>query len=142
MLLATAPEDPLPPPTRRKLLRISVFLVLLALWTWKLLEPYPVPDEISEGLARLGLKFAAAKSLHLVLYAVLTILAITLPVPRRWRYFLVGLLVWHGVATEIGQRFVPNRTGSLRDVLIDWCGIALGLLVAMWWKRRGHWKGE
>ena len=142
MLLATAPEDPLPPPTRRKLLRISVFLVLLALWTWKLLEPYPVPDEISEGLARLGLKFVAAKSLHLVLYAVLTILAITLPVPRRWRYFLVGLLVWHGVATEIGQRFVPNRTGSLRDVLIDWCGIALGLLVAMWWKRRSHWKGE
>ncbi len=142
MLPATTPDEPLPPPTRQKLLRISVFLVLLALWTWKLLEPYPVPDEISEGLARLGLKFVAAKSLHLVLYAVLTILAITLPVPRRWRYFLVGLLVWHGVATEIGQRFVPNRTGSLRDVLIDWCGIALGLLVAMWWKRRSHWKGE
>ena len=142
MLPAPTPVEPLPPPTRRSFLRISVFLVVLALWTWKLLEPHPVPDEISEGLARFGLKFAAAKSLHLVLYAVLTILAITLPVPRRWRYFSVGLLVWHGVATEIGQRFVPNRTGSLRDVLIDWCGIALGLLVAKWWKRRSHWKGE
>ena len=138
MLPATTPDEPLPPPTRQKLLRISVFSIVLALWTWKLLEPSPVPDEISERLARFGLKFAAAKSLHLVLYAILTILAITLPIPRRGRYFLVGLLVWHGVATEIGQRFVPNRTGTIRDVLIDWCGIALGLLVAMWWNRRSR----
>lgn len=136
MQLAKMPDEP--PSPRRRLLRLSVFLIVLALWTWKLLEPSPVPDEISERLARFGLKFAAAKSLHLVLYAILTILAITLPIPRRGRYFLVGLLVWHGVATEIGQRFVPNRTGTIRDVLIDWCGIALGLLVTMWWNRRSR----
>ena len=120
-------------------MRISVFSIVLVLWTWKLLEPSPVPDEIKEGLARFGLQFAAAKSLHLVVYAILTILAITLPIPRRWGYFLVGLLVWHGVATEIGQRFVPNRTGSIRDVFIDWCGIALG---TMWCHRRGRLKGK
>ncbi len=139
MLPATTPDESHSPSRRRRFLRISVFSIVLVLWTWKLLEPSPVPVEISEGLARFGLQFAAAKSLHLFVYAILTILAITLPVPRRWRYFLVGLLVWHGVATEIGQRFVPNRTGSIRDVLIDWCGIALGW---MWCQRRGRLKGK
>ena len=127
-----------PAAPRRRLPHILSFVVVLSLWTWKLLEPYPVPEEISEGLAKVGLKFAAAKSLHVVGYAVLTILAVTLPLPRHWRYFLAGLLALHGVATEIGQLFVPNRTGSVRDVLFDWCGVALGLLLVRIWNRPRH----
>src|SRR5205823_7487972 len=91
--------------------------------------PHPVPEEIREGLEKAGLSFVAAKSLHAAGYAFLTILAATLPVPRHWRYFLVGMLVLHGVATEIGQLYVPNRSGRVYDVLIDWCGIGLGLLM-------------
>ncbi|MDB5313545.1 MAG: VanZ family protein [Gemmataceae bacterium] len=110
-----------------------VFLTFLPLWTWKLLEPHPVPEHLKAGLDRAGLSFVAAKSLHASGYAFLTVLAGTLPVPRRWRIFLVGLLVLHGVATEIGQTFVPNRTGRVYDVLIDWTGIAAGVLVVRWW---------
>lgn len=127
-----------PASSRRRFPHILAFVVVLSLWTWKLLEPYPIPEEISEGLAKLGLQFAAAKSLHVVGYAFLTILAITVPLPTHWRYFLVGLLALHGVATEIGQRFVPNRTGSVRDVLFDWCGVALGLLLVRVWNRPRH----
>jgi VanZ family protein len=112
----------------RFLLQLLVLLVFLGLWTWKLLEPNPVPEAISEKLQG-DMRKAAAKSLHAGGYAFLTLLAVTLPLPNYWRWFLAGLLALHGVATEIGQTYVPGRTGSVRDVLIDWGGIGLGVLV-------------
>jgi VanZ family protein len=104
-----------------------VFLVFLGLWTWKLLEPNPVPEVVSEHLKG-DSRFFAAKALHAGAYAFLTVLAVALPLKRYWRWFFVGLLALHGVATEIGQTFVPGRTGSVRDVLIDWAGVGAGVL--------------
>jgi VanZ family protein len=114
-----------------------VLLGFLGLWTWKLLEPNPVPEELSSKLTSVE-KFVAAKTLHACGYAFLTFLAVTLPVPRHWRWFFAGLLALHGVATEIGQTFVPGREGSRRDVLIDWCGVALGVVTWQAWARWGR----
>ena len=111
----------------RFLLHFLIFLVILGVWTWKLLDPHPVPEAVSDRL-RGDARFFAAKSLHAGAYGFLAVLAVTLPVPRYWRWFLVGLLALHGIATEIGQTFVPNRGGSVRDVLIDWGGITLGVV--------------
>lgn len=102
-------------------------LTLLGLWTWKLLVPQPVPDALSVHLKG-ETRFVAAKGLHACAYATLALLAVTLPVPTRWRWALAALLALHGVATEIGQTYVPGRTGSVYDVLIDWAGVALGVL--------------
>ena len=121
---------------RRLHVQGAAFAALLALWTWKLVSPSPVPDEVRVRLADAGLALAAAKTLHLGGYAVLAVLAGTLPVPRYWRAFLVGLLVLHGAATEVAQTFVPNRTGKASDVLIDWVGVALGALAAQVWSLR------
>ena len=127
----------------RTVLPFVVFFTFLGLWTWKLLEPYPVPESIRNEISD-DVKFWLGKSLHAGAYAFLTVLAAFLPDglgrhgpqagPRRpfgrssfWAV-VAGLAV-HGVGTEIGQLFVPNRTGSVRDVLIDWSGIGLGLLV-------------
>lgn len=115
--------------------RSAIFLVFLGLWTWKLLEPYPVPEDLRDGLEKAGLSFIAAKCLHAAGYAFLTVLAFTLPVPRRWNWILVVFLMLHGVGTEIGQTFVPNRTGRIRDALIDWLGIGLGLGAVLAWRR-------
>lgn len=125
----TDPAAPPPGRSPRAVAHVLVLLTLFSLWTWKLLEPHPVSEEIRQGLADAGLGFAAAKSLHAAGYALLTVLVGTLPAPRHWRYFLVGLLALHGVATEVGQSFVPNRHGRYQDVLIDWAGIAAGVLV-------------
>jgi hypothetical protein len=114
----------------------AAFAVLLGLWTWKLVSPNPVPDELRSGLAAAGLSYAAAKTLHLSGYALLTVLAGTLPVARRWRVGLVLMLYAHGVATEVIQTYVPNRTGTATDVLIDWAGISMGALAARRWNRR------
>jgi VanZ family protein len=106
---------------------LVTFLLFLGLWTWKLLEPNPVPEEVTRGLS-VGVKFLLAKSLHVGAYAFLTVLAGLLPVRRPYFWLVIVVLVLHAVGTEIGQSFVRNRSGSVRDVLIDWAGIGLGLL--------------
>jgi len=125
-----------PPAGPRPALHAFVLLVFLSLWTWKLLEPYPVPEDLREGLAKAGLSFAAAKTLHAAGYAFLAVLAGTLPGSRSRRRALIALLALHGVATEVLQDVLPfNRTGRFYDVLIDWSGIALGLLALRLMKR-------
>jgi VanZ family protein len=109
-------------------LHLLVLLALLGLWTWKLLEPNPVPEAVAAKLHG-DMRYAAAKGLHACGYGFLALLAVTLPVRNYWRWFFAGLLALHGVATEIGQTFVPGRVGSVRDVLIDWGGVVLGVLV-------------
>ena len=111
-----------------RLLHVLVLLVFLGLWTWKLLEPNPVPEVVSARLTG-DWRFLAAKSLHAGAYAFLAVLGVSLRVPGYWRWFFVGLLALHGVATEIGQTFVPGRSGRVWDVVIDWGGVALGVLV-------------
>jgi VanZ family protein len=114
---------------------LLLFLVFLGLWTWKLLEPVPVPPQMVSGLSG-QMRLILAKCLHLGGYTFLTVLALTLPASRGWRTFLFALLLLHGAGTEYGQTLVPNRTGKVTDVLIDWAGTALGVLAIRWWRRR------
>jgi VanZ family protein len=102
--------------------------VLLTIWTWLLVEPNPVPDNVRKILSVHDLlPFLAAKSLHMAGYAVLALLLhLTLPGTQPSRIFAVSLLMLHGLGTEFIQTLVPNRSGHPRDVLIDWFGIAMG----------------
>jgi VanZ family protein len=113
-------------------LHLLILLVFLGLWTWKLLEPNPLPEAISEHLKG-GVRFGAAKALHACAYAFLTLLVVTLPVPNYWRWYFVGLLALHGVVTEVGQTYVPGREGCIRDVLIDWGGVFAAVVVWRAW---------
>jgi hypothetical protein len=119
----------------RKVLPFTLFALFLGLWTWKLLEPNPVPEPVTRGIPT-DLKFWLAKGLHLGCYAFLTVLAAWLPVRRPYSWGVVVFLAMHAVGTEIGQSYVPNRHGSARDVVIDWVGIGVGLLLLRWWSLR------
>jgi VanZ family protein len=111
----------------RNVAPFAIFLFFLALWTWKLLEPNPVPETVNEEIPN-DLKFYVAKALHAGAYAFLTVLAGYLPVQRSFFWCVIGVLALHAIGTEIGQTYVPNRHGSVRDVLVDWTGIAMGLV--------------
>ena len=54
----------------------------------------------------------------------------------RWFVpLMAGLAVAHAMSTEYLQRFVPERTSELRDLVVNFVGIATGILaarVAMW----------
>lgn len=112
----------------RTLVPFAVFLFFLAAWTYELLAENPVPDSIKDRIP-LEWRFWMAKGLHVVGYAFLTLLARLLPIPRMYFWLVILFLLLHGIATEVGQRFVAGRTGSLRDVILDWCGVLLGLIL-------------
>ncbi|VTU00848.1 : VanZ [Gemmataceae bacterium] len=122
----------------RTALPTAVFLTFLGLWTWKLLEPSPVPEAVGEVIPT-DLKFIASKCAHLGGYTFLTILAAWLPLRRRGFWGVVALLALHGVLSEVLQHALGwGRTGKWTDVLIDWAGIALGVLVLRVWASGGR----
>ena len=75
-------------------LPFAVFLAFLGLWTWKLLEPNPVPER--SGRDPHDLKFIVSKLAHAGAYVFLTVLAAWLPLTRRGFRWAVALLAVHG----------------------------------------------
>lgn len=121
-----------------RLTALLIFIPMLLLWTWKLLDPHPVPDPMRDFLSYWDwLPFVLAKCLHTGCYAFLTALALIWVTTRRGKVIAVGFMLLHGVGTEIGQTYVPNRVGSVKDVLIDSTGVALGVIAMRWLTRRG-----
>ena len=83
----------------RTVLPFAIFFLFLGLWTWKLLEPSPVPERVAAGIPS-DLMFWFAKALHAGAYAFLTVLAALLPVRRSQFWTVVALLALHGAVTE------------------------------------------
>jgi len=128
----TAPESP-----RLRWLGHLLFWPPLAVWTWLLVQPNPVPEGVLKLFSWSDVfQYLAAKTLHLLGNTFLTV-ALGLWVPRRRPPLVLAftLMLFHGMATEIIQTVVPNRTGLPLDVLIDWAGVSLGVLVGWrWWR--------
>jgi len=74
------------------------------------------------------------KSMHVVLYGLLTVLwgwTLVLVQPntaRRWSIVL-AIVIGFGAALEVCQLFVPGRFGSTVDVGFDTIGAVVGMLV-------------
>jgi VanZ family protein len=75
--------------------------------------------------------FFIRKSAHFTVYGILSWLTffawrITVPAPRRWTFTLSGLALavtfFTGSLDELHQSFVPSRTASVRDVMLDVTG--------------------
>jgi VanZ family protein len=93
--------------------------------------------------------FYIRKTGHVVGYAILSVLLF-----RAWRATLPAVnhvkwtLRWANIAIlgtafvasldEWHQSFIPSRTGSVRDVVLDTCaGIGIQVLIFLWWKKFG-----
>lgn len=77
------------------------------------------------------LHFFIRKSAHFTVYGILSWLAflawrLTLPAPRRWTFTWSGLALavtfFTGSLDEFHQSFIPSRTASIRDVMLDVTG--------------------
>ena len=111
----------------------TLFALALLAWTWALVSPNPVPEAVKKELPA-DWEFVLAKCLHAGAYAFLAVLGGTMLRSGRWR--LAGLMALHGVGTEVAQWAMHvGRHGCVRDVLIDWAGIAAGLAALKWWNR-------
>jgi VanZ family protein len=91
--------------------------------------------------------FAVRKCAHGAEYAIFAMLLWrarnrpTKLMPGRWDWSeartVLILAAMYAATDELHQVFVPNRQGSVVDVLIDTCG-ALGGLIFLW--RFGRWR--
>jgi VanZ family protein len=88
------------------------------------------------------LHFLVRKSAHFTEYAILSALwfrALRVHLASLWRvrWALIGLIISLSVAIldEVHQSFVPSRTSSARDVLLDFSG-ALFAQVLIWYAVR------
>lgn len=83
------------------------------------------------------LHFLIRKGAHLTEYAILAVL-LARAVERseesraRWKNVAIALIiaVVYASGDEFHQTFVPSRTASVHDVLIDSCGALIGLLIS------------
>ena len=101
----------------------------LVLW----LFPNTTPETL------LTMHMVTRKAAHFTEYAILGFLAArafrTSPTPAiRSRWFLISatIIVVYALMDEYHQSFVPTRTGSLFDSLIDIAGGLAALLVVKW----------
>jgi VanZ family protein len=114
-----------------RILHAVVLTASLILWTGALLDPNPVPPRLQPEE---WLKYFLAKTLHVCGYGWCTFLGLMLFQSLTYRIVFAGFMVWHGIATEIIQSYVPTRTGTPHDVGFDCAGITLACLV-VWWRQ-------
>lgn len=82
------------------------------------------------------------KSSHVIEYAILgalTCRALTMPGARVPRAMIVRTMVYcaaYATLDEVHQNFVPSRTGSGIDVMIDAAGATTGTMLLTWWRSR------
>jgi VanZ family protein len=115
--------------------RWLVWGVYVLLWTTALVLPGGAVESLSGVIPREE-KFLLAKIGHVCAYALMTILSGWLRVPVRFRLLLLFFLMAHAGATEWIQLHVPNRGGSVEDVVLDHLGIGAGLIVSWkWWSQ-------
>lgn len=78
------------------------------------------------------------KTVHLSFYAALAVTGL-FSAKERTPWPLAVALAWalaHAVFDETRQMHVPGRNGSWWDVLLDGVGMAVGLGIAAWFRRR------
>ncbi|HEX8136431.1 MAG TPA: VanZ family protein [Pyrinomonadaceae bacterium] len=87
--------------------------------------------------------FLVRKGAHFTEYAILALLAARAfstssraLLRRRWFTCALLLVLFYALSDEFHQTFVPSRTGSIYDSLIDMSGGLMALLCRKLWRRR------
>ena len=87
--------------------------------------------------------FITRKIAHFTEYAILALLAARAflsssqkPLSRRWFTASLTLVILYALSDEYHQSFVPSRTGSIYDSLIDITGGLTALLSFAPWRKR------
>lgn len=84
-----------------------------------------------------SLQFIARKSAHFSLYMILGVLSFLAVISYEKLLFVLRLAIsctvclLYAASDEIHQLFVPGRSGEVRDVMIDFSGAVLGILLSM-----------
>lgn len=81
--------------------------------------------------------FIVRKLTHITLFFLLAYFALKVVRGWRWDYMVAWVFAsLYGLTDEWHQLYVPGRSGSLRDVIIDSTGAFLLIAIAYVWDRK------
>ncbi len=113
--------------------KTSLIVRPLLLWL------FPHISEEQIGFAH----FMIRKAAHFTEYGILALLAVRAFIGssqgllrRRWFWVTLLLIVLYALSDEFHQSFVPSRTASIYDSLIDMAGGLTALTFCVLWQRR------
>ena len=93
----------------------------------------PVMGQIFAGGFTEHLLRKAAHMTEFAILGILLALCMREYIATRWKIFRLPLALISGIlyacTDELHQRFVPGRSGELRDVMIDSVGVLMGILL-------------
>ena len=121
------------------MVRWLIWLIFVIAWTIGLEMPFPPPEEMPGNDFIWSNKVFFAKGMHVLVYAVLTVMSVWVPLPARYRWLMMFFLMGHAWGSEMLQEALESychRGGKLSDVGFDVIGIILGVLISWkWWTR-------
>lgn len=119
--------------------RWLIWTAVVIAWTLALLFPVPQPEQMPAGEFIYSKKFIIGKTMHVGVYAALAALSAWAPMPARYRWVMMFVLMGHAWGTEMLQEALEpwcHRGGSLGDVGLDIIGIVGGTAASWrWWIR-------
>lgn len=133
---------------KKKIIRVICF-ILIIIWAILVFKMSNQQGGESSGLSRrvTAIFFKSEelieiiepyvrKIAHFVEYAIGGILFISLFLTYEWsdkKQMLISTLlgIWYAIIDEIHQLLVPERSGSIKDVIIDSLGICTGVIFTM-----------
>ena len=117
--------------------RWLIWSAFVIVWTIALEVPVKETEQLPGGEFIVSNKKLLAKSVHVVFYAILTVMSVWVPHNQRYRWLMMFFLMAHAWGTEMLQELLQPicfRGGTLSDVGFDVLGILLGFAASWkWW---------
>ncbi len=82
---------------------------------------------IPSGITNIG---SWDKIAHALTYAGFGILSCLIAITKKQLFFLMLLCIFYGIAIEYLQSLISYRTASLNDVLANFAGLFIGLMIS------------
>ena len=120
-------------------LHFTVCVGLLSFVSWALLSPNPFATVRYTPLS--ALRTVSDVLLHCSAYGLLSSVCFLAMANKRSagaRRILLGLLIAHGVSSELLQALVPNRNCDPLDGMANMLGIAIGAVAVIWFRPALH----
>jgi len=119
--------------------RWIIWAVLVVVWSIALEIRFPEPEQLPGAEVILTYKKIVAKSAHVGVYTLLTVVSAWVAVPARFRWLMMFFLMAHAWGSEMMQEVLNPicfRGGFLSDVGLDVLGIVIGVALSWrWWVR-------
>ena len=136
-------------PKSKVVVHLLITILIMLFIFWQSAMPAAVSELESDSIvSRLAewlqmdvnlVSFVVRKSAHFTEFLILGVsLFLTVLDLRKWPSFWIPWAIGaaYAVSDEVHQHFVPGRSCEVRDMVIDACGVLVGVAICRWMARK------